>query len=190
MFTQCNLPWLKFALISSKWDGSLDGVLILPIFWHLAPLFRRSCGWVSYANRINEPTGSNEQISDETVTLYSRICDVVLKIRFPLHHSGCTPCIQIYYPVQEFMLSKWFWRRVGPTGIRYRVDWQGSTKASYTLPTSGESKKTSSTVLGQAASSTATLVPSYQPTHNHIPGSSYLHFVPCSIIPLTLKSPN
>jgi hypothetical protein len=109
---------------------------------------------------------------------------VALVMRFPLVHSGCTPCIQIYYPLQDFRLSKWFRRRVGATEIRCRVDWQGNTKASYTLPASGESKKTSSTVLGQAANSTATLVPPYHPTHHHIPDSSYLHFIPCGIIPL------
>lgn len=108
---------------------------------------------------------------------------MVLQIKFPLVHSGCTSCIQIYYPVQDLRLSTRFWRKVGATGITYRVDCQGSTKASYTLPASGETKKTSSTVLGQAANSTATLVPSYQPTHyHHIPGSSGLHFIPCSII--------
>lgn len=87
-------------------------------------------------------------------------------------------------PVQDLRLSKWFGRSVGTIGIRYRVDWQGSTKASYTLPAPRESRKTSSTELRQAPKSTATLVPSYQPTHHHIPGSSYLHFIPCSIIPL------
>lgn len=109
---------------------------------------------------------------------------MALVIRFTLVHSACTPCIQMYYAVQDLRLSKWFRRRVGATGIRYRVDWQGNTKASYTLPASGESKKTSSTVLGQATNSTATLGPPYQPTHHHIPGSSHLHFIPSSIIPL------